>query len=278
MSAVYPTSHRAGWAIAGAMALVLVAYEARAAEDCSAQLAAVVAQTYPDAEKVSDLEFSSKDRKLFLPGYESERYAAVCRIWPADPNRLLVAVPLIVDEAASVVAGDIDILVVDSSTLQVKQRLLLENAIEDDAFKIRSIGIDTARYTLTPTMRAFGVRVEKVGSSSVNPFSETSLSLYAIDAYALRQVLAGIVVEKEQGEFDGNCVGTSKTTTRTLAMDDKRIKGFATIRVTEATLSSTYAADDTANCREQTKKLPSRTLGLIFDGNRYAVPDEFRPL
>jgi hypothetical protein len=58
MSAVYPTSHRAGWAIAGAMALVLVAYEARAAEDCSAQLAAVVAQTYPDAEKVSDLEFS----------------------------------------------------------------------------------------------------------------------------------------------------------------------------------------------------------------------------
>ncbi|QEE43602.1 hypothetical protein FVA81_02955 (plasmid) [Rhizobium sp. WL3] len=264
---------------------VLLTFElnsAQAKDECGAQLAEVIANAYPHAGKVSDTQLTADGMTLFLPGQhangETERYNSICRIWPAHPDRLLVAVPLIADISASVVTGHLEILVMHASTLQAEQRLLLRNEIEDDAFKITSIAFDTARYRLKPTLLAFGLRVAKAGSSQVNPFSETALSLFVIEGDRVRRISDTVVVERKQGEWNGTCDGSFKTTTRLLAMGDNASQGLADIRITEAVSVTQYTANGRAECSEQTQDKPTRSFNLTFDGTRYVVPDELRPL
>lgn len=255
---------------------------AQAIDECQAKLASVAAGAYPQAEKASDAQVFIDGRTLFLPGSkleaEADRYSAVCRVWPAHPQRLLVAAPLMADMSGSVVTGDLEILVANTSTLRIEHRLLMKDAIEDDAFKISSMRFDTARYRVKPTTLAFGLRVAKTGSSAVNPFEEVTLSLYAIEDDRLKQILDGIVVDEEQGEWDGNCDGTIQTTTRTLSMDAKVTHGLADIRVEEEVSVSRFTANERAECREQTDYQPARRVRLEFDGNRYVIPDEMKPL
>lgn len=255
---------------------------AQATDGCQAKLSDVIAGAYPHAEKVTDTQISVDGRTLFLPGSklgaEADRYSATCRVWPAHPERLLVAVPLMADMSDSVMIGDLELLVADTSTLSIEHRFLMKDVIEDDAFKISSMRFDTARYTVKPTTLAFGLRVAKAGSSAVNPFEEITLSLYAIEEGQLKQLLDGIVVAKEQGEWDGNCHGIMRTTTRTLSMGNNATHDVTDILVEEEVSVRRYTSNARAECREQTDHQPVRRLRVKFDGTRYVIPDEMKPL
>ncbi|TGQ51093.1 hypothetical protein EN854_34020, partial [Mesorhizobium sp. M4B.F.Ca.ET.211.01.1.1] len=100
---------------------------------------------------------------------------------------------------------DIELLVVDRNSKQVRQRLLQPGLITDDAIAIRKIEFDTGRYGLAPGVTAFGLRIEMANHSQANPFSETDLRLYAVAGDALRMVLDGLVVAGNGGEGDTNC-------------------------------------------------------------------------
>ena len=56
--------------------------------------------------------------------------------------------------------GDVELLVVDRKSLQVRQRLLQPGLMDDDAIAIRGIEFDTGRYGLAPGVTAFGLRIE----------------------------------------------------------------------------------------------------------------------
>lgn len=173
--------------------------------------------------------------------------------------------------------GDLELLVLDSTNLDVKQRLRLPERMNDDAIQITGLALDTARWKVTPDQTAFGLRVARTGSSRINPFSEDALSLFVIENNQLRAVLNGIVLENSTGEWDGNCVGTFHDIKRTLALAPDSHNGYFDIRVNEKNVESTAYTDANEQCASKDK--PGKASWVLrYDGKQYAIPKELSPL
>ena len=252
-----------------------------AAGDCG-DVVALVQQAYPKARKSSDSAALTlePDISIALALTDYDRPGVVCKIWPAHDDLLLVAVPLI-DSAKSSDGehvGDIELLVVDRTSRQVRQRLLQPGLMNDDAVAIRKIEFDTGRYALSPDVTAFGLRIEMANNSLPNPFSETDLRLYALDGNALRLVLDGLVVADNGGEGDTNCAGSFHTSQVSLAMSSAKHHGYHDITVVQRTDTDNPLPDKNGECQSHPGKSVKRSYRLRYDGSRYPVPAALKAL
>jgi hypothetical protein len=235
-----------------------------------------VQQAYPKARTSADgTSFTLEPHtSIALTHADGDAPGLVCKIWPAHDDLLLVAVPLI-DSAKSgddEHVGDIELLVVDRKSLQVRQRLLQPGLMTDDAIAIRKVEFDTGRYGLAPDVTAFGLRIEMANHSQPNPFSETDLRLYALDGDALRMVLDGLVVANNGGEGDTNCAGSFHSSKVSLAMSAASHHGYHDITVVERTYTDEPSPDKNGECQSHPGKSVSQTYRLRYDGSSYAVP------
>ncbi|UVK45637.1 hypothetical protein BPNPMPFG_001191 [Mesorhizobium sp. AR07] len=252
-----------------------------AAGDCG-NAAALVQQAYPKARKSADgASFTlESDISIALTSSDGDTPGLVCKIWPAHDDLLLVAVPLI-DIAKSVDGqhiGDIELLIVDRKSQQVRQRLLQPGLMNDDAIAIRGIEFDTGRYELAPKITAFGLRIDMANHSQPNPFSETDLRLYAVAGDALRMVLDGLVVVGSGGEGDTNCAGSFHSSQVSLAMSPASHHGYRDITVVERTDTDDPSPDASGECQSHPGKSVTRTYRLRYDGGRYPVPEALKAL
>ena len=144
---------------------------------------------------------------------------ALCEPWRGSPGRYIVVLPM--PEAGGdpgTTRFDLDVLVVqqadngNSERAKIVSRLLDEGALTEDAIRITEIRVDTARYTLAPDARAFGVRVLYQGSSRANPYARETLSLYLPQGQKLAKVLDQLEMTLEHGEWDTNCTGAFEAT------------------------------------------------------------------
>ena len=253
-----------------------------AADDCG-DAAALVRLAYPQARKSADgasftLEPHTSITLTFPKGDNS--FGLVCKIWPAHDDLLLVSVPLI-DSAQSSDGqhvGDIELLVVDRKSLQVRQRLLQPGLMNDDAIAIRKIEFDTGRYRLASDVTAFGLRIEMANHWQPDPFSETDLRLYALDRDALRLVLAGLVVAGNGGEGDANCAGSFHSSQANLSMGPASHHGYHDISVVERRDTDEPSLDKNGECQSHPGKSVNRTYRLRYDGSRYPVPEALKAL
>ncbi|QND60863.1 MULTISPECIES: hypothetical protein [Mesorhizobium] len=262
-----------------AASLILAAaslWPAQAAADDCGDAAALLRQAYPKVQKGADgdsftlephTSIALADPQDLMPGL-------VCKVWPAHDDLLLVAVPLI-DSARSSDDehfGDIELLVVDRKTLQVRQRLMQPRLMNDDAVAIRGIEFDSGRYGLAPGVTAFGLRIDMANHSQPNPFSETDLRLYAIAGDALHVVLDGLVVASNGGESDTNCAGSFHSSQVSLAMSPTVHRGYHDMIVVERRDTGTSSPDKNGECQSHPGKPVSQTYRLRYDGSRYPVP------
>ncbi|ESZ27931.1 hypothetical protein [Mesorhizobium sp. L2C084A000] len=251
------------------------------ADDCG-DAAALVQQAYPKARKNADgtsftLEPHTSIALTFAYG---DPPGLVCKIWPAHDDLLLVAVPLMEGSQPSdyAHAGDIELLIVDRKSRQVRQRLLQPGLMNDDAIAIRKVELDTGRYALAPDVTAFGLRIEMANNSLPNPFSETDLRLYAVDGDSLRMVLDGLVVGGNGGEGDTNCAGYFHTSRVSLAMSPAKHHGYHDITVVEQMDTDNPLPDKDGECQSHPGKSVSQTYRLRYDGSRYTAPAGLKAL
>ena len=247
-----------------------------AAGDCG-DVVALVQQAYPKARKSSDGAALTLEPHisipLTLPDGETP-FGLVCKTWPAHDGLLLVAVPLIdsVKSSDGGHVGDIELLVVDRKSRQVRQRLLQPGLANDDAIAIRKIEFDTGRYTLSPAVTAFGLRIELATHSQATPFAETGLRLYALAGDTLRLVLGGLAVAGNGGEGDANCAGSFHTSQVSLAMSSASHHGYHDIIAVERADTDNPLPDKNGECQSHPGKSVKRTYRLRYDGSRYPVP------
>lgn len=198
---------------------------------------------------------------------------AVCKINPGNTAQTLAALPFAenVDENGQ---GDygLGVIVADSATGKIVARHYQRSAIVSDAIYFDGLALDTARYQLTPTLRAFGVRISHEGSSRVNPLSSTRLNLYVLDGQSVRPVMDPLEVRSSSADWDGTCNGDFTRIERTISIPDKGRNGWASLRVEQKTVHTKNVAkgDD---C-ETVERLPyvSR-FTLEYDGKRYPLPE-----
>ncbi|MEN4920546.1 hypothetical protein ABE485_17880 [Achromobacter spanius] len=272
-------------ALTGALALaaLLACGAAQAARDACPQAADIVRAAYPQAPapdadgnvrlgrdnvviRISDAEFG-------------EPFAVTCKAWPANPDLLLAAIPLMQDRPDQDDGhdGDLRILVLDRATLKVLHDLRLDGLMSDDAVRLGGVSFDTARYDVAPGRRAFGLRISREGSSRANPFSETSLRLFDIGPKGLDMVLDGLVVDRSNGEWDTNCAGEFTERSVSLAMGGGSANGLRDLTATESHESS-RAAMQHGDCVEKILDKGKTTRTLKFDGRRYQIPEPLRSL
>lgn len=255
--------------------LLLSAQYVNAASNCD--INAIVQHAWPDAKPTAEGKLLTQHNQVIEITGNSPQ-SAICRVWPAHPELTLAAIPLMAQQYSDYDRiGDLELLVLDSTSLDVKQRLRLPERMNDDAIQITGLALDTARWKVTPDQTAFGLRVTRTGSSRVNPYSEDALSLFVIENNQLRAVLNGIVLENSTGEWDGNCVGTFHDIKRTLALAPDSHNGYTDIRVNEKNVESTAYTDANEQCASKDK--PGKASWVLrYDGKQYAIPKELSPL
>ncbi|HEX7816307.1 hypothetical protein [Dyella sp.] len=261
-------------------ALILLAGTAamQARAEC-AQAAAIVQHAYPNATEGDNGHYEAGGYTLAVPGDGyNDSHTMICKTWPAHPELTLAAVPLMQSSTDDENAGDLDVLVLDSASQKVQQRLRLKHFMDDDAIRIETIAFDTARYQLAPGILAFGVRKTLEGSSHVNPFEEVDLSLYVIDNGKLRAVIDGVVVSKSNGEWDGNCAGTSTDSKSVLSMSKDNSHGFAGIDIATTTQEASSELDSQKQCQDKLGKSRRDQVHLSYDGQKYAMPKHLVPI
>lgn len=246
--------------------------------DCGGRAADIVRQAYPAATKTADAAFDLAGTTITLPtdnGADDDPHVLTCRVWPARPELTLVAVPLMTEQSDDSNEGDIELLVVDSASFQVKQRLRLEGLMSDDAVHVSRIAFDTAPYQIARDELAFGLRIGLEGSSGPNPFGETTLWLFSMDGHGLRTVLDNIVVDENHGEWDTVCAGEFQATTRTLAIAPSSHAAFADLLVTEKTTSTINKPEGNDECSSNDTTTTGKRR-IRYEGSGYRVPAELR--
>lgn len=266
-----------GWAMLRTgvvmLLILLAAGRAAAAEPaCDGRREALIAQAYPRLGEAGALPAR--------PGWTVDATRAVCKRWPAHPDRILLAVPLIgpsdADDQTS--EGDLDVWVLDAASGAPLRQLRLASALDSDAIRFSALALDTARYRLDAATTAFGVRVSVSGSSGPNPFGQTSLRLFVDDGRTLRMVLPPLVVAESHGEWDTRCAGDFSDLQRTLAV--AAASGApAALLVRETGSSSRQWLEHDACKRASTATATApRSDRLRAVGDQYPVPEALRPL
>ncbi|MEG3792110.1 hypothetical protein V1318_18490 [Lysobacter sp. CCNWLW3] len=249
-----------------------------AAADCQSRVYALLLAAYPGAAG----ETGDNGEFLRLPG-PAMRWInledVVCKVWPAAPDRTLLAVKLRHEAAdgGDEDLADLDLLIADSTQTRILQRYHQANALDSDAIRVSGLSLDTARYRLDDRTTAFGLRVNYSGSSRANPYSSTSLSLYVPDGATLRPVLRNLEVALDRGEWDTQCVGEFESVQRTVAIDAKRDHGYAGLLVASSASTSRNEPQDEECSSSETPVVKSRER-LRYDGREYVVPAPLRGL
>ncbi len=244
--------------------------------ECSARGVDIVLEAYPIARNVSERTFKVGGETITLPtDADDNPHDLICRTWPARPELMLVAVPLMTSQAEDGNEGDVELLVVDSDSLKLKQRLRLPNLLTDDAFFVSGVALDTAHYRLSGSDIAFGLRIERRGSSGPNPFGETTLWLFVIDDNSLRPVLDNIVVAAHQGEWDTHCAGEFQATERSLAMAHPTPNGYSDILVSETKIGTISTLGQDGGCVDDKNSIAT-VHRLSFQGTVYHVPENLK--
>lgn len=256
---------------------MVVALPAMAA-DCQSRVYDLLQAAYPGAQS----ETGDNGELLRLPGSPARWINlgdVVCKVWPAWPDKTLLALKLQHESATGldVEPADLELLVADSTRAQILQRYREANALDSDAIRVSGLSLDTARYRLDERTTAFGLRVSYTGASRANPYSSTSLSLYVPDGASLRPVLSRLQVALDRGEWDTQCAGEFESVQRTVAIDAKRDHGYAGLLVASSASTNRNEESDgqCSNVESPARKSRER---LHYDGREYAVPPALRGL
>ncbi len=218
------------------------------------------------------------------PDRELDRDKAGCKAWPGFLGRYIVVLPL---PRPSSPAGsteyDLDVMVVqqadngNTDRARIASRIFESRALMEDAIRITDIQIDTARYTLAPDVRAFGLRVKHSGASRANPYANEELHLYVPQGEHLRKVLDGLETTRERGEWDTSCAGkfeqlrTSVAVSRTAAS-----RGYADLSLSRTRIEIHATPTVEGECAEREQPASFKTFTLQYDGTRYPIPPALR--
>lgn len=200
-----------------------------------------------------------------------------CKVWPAVQNQAIAVKSTYLADAGGDDAGvfDLDLSIVNASTYNPIATYRKPGAYNSDAVRLEDVRIDTARYRLTPAVRAFGLRSKFAHSSRANPYEKTDLALYVREGAQLRPVLEGLVVAKSNGEFTNDCDGYVKKIRRTVEIGATSHQGLADLVVTTngTKITNTQSGKE---CLSKTAYLKQKQVTLIYDGQQYIVPEDLR--
>ncbi|AEA44102.1 hypothetical protein [Fluviicola taffensis] len=190
------------------------------------------------------------------------------KVLPHAKTQTVMVIPKLISEDEGMFDVDAIVLVVNNQTGKIIQKFKSENSLFSDAVYISSITIDTAPYMLTKEIRAFGIRVNYVGSSRPNPYNEEHLSLYVQEKNSLRRVLTAELVERFNGEWDTNCAGEFHSKKSILSFETETTNGYFNLVIKEHT-TTTINEKVNGECEEKITEKRDKKIVFYYNGKSY---------
>ena len=200
-----------------------------------------------------------------------------CNVWPAFPSQAISVKSTYLADSGGDDAGvfDLELALLNASNAKPIATYHKPGAYNSDAVRLEDVRIDTARYRLTPDVRAFGLPAKFAHSSHAIPYEKTDLALYVREGNELRPVLEGLVVAKSNGEFMNDCEGYTKTIRRTVEIGPSSHHGLADLIVTTSG-SKMKNTRSGSQCVSTNTDLKKKQITLTYDGQQYNVPEDLR--
>lgn len=191
---------------------------------------------------------------------------------PNDPGKTIVSIPVLVSEedGGSSYTMDAYFLVVESGTGKILQQYYEEGYWESDAIRMEDTGIDTAPYRLNPQTRAFGITTQFVGSSSPNPYSQTTISLFVPQGNTLVRVVDKLVLEQYNGEWDMHCAGVFENKMTKIEVSSSKTNGYADLLI-NSKITNTESFKKGEECEEKVVKNKLNKSVLKFNKGSYHI-------
>ncbi|MBX9406888.1 hypothetical protein K5E40_14495 [Pseudomonas baetica] len=203
---------------------------------------------------------------------------SVCKDWPAYPGLTISAKTRFTRAAAGALSThDLDLSVLKDAQPKPIATYHQATAFVMDGVSLRELTLDTARYKLTPDLRAFGVRALLTNGSRLNPLEENQLSLYVREGEKLRPVLRQLVVYEYGGEWDDNCAGERFEISRTIDIAKTSSHGYADL-IVKTQQTGTKSEGEGDACEDKTTVYSPVLTTLRYDGNSYVLPPGFKGL
>lgn len=159
------------------------------------------------------------------------------------------------------------IIVANNVTGEILYKFYQPNAWTSDAVMLSSIEIDTGLYNLNIKHRAFGIRVNYIGSSRANPYNQTVLSLFMEENNILKQVLKNLTISEFRGEWDTNCAGEFENNNSIISIDKMQSENFNNL-IVKTIKTVTINIPTNEDCVEK-KKIHTTLKKLKYNGSEY---------
>lgn len=203
-----------------------------------------------------------------------------CKVWPYSPDKILVAIGLvsdILDKKNNDTLYDLDVFVLRTDNYAVIAHLYEKKAFADDAFYTDEITIDTARYNLSSTNRAFGVLFYKKEHGYGRESSENILSLYYLKDNALHRVLRGLALSEQYGVWEDRavyCEGTFNRIFGLVNIANQKTNGFNNLKITQFIEKSKFKGAGPKDCEEVSDGREESSFTLKYNGKKYVISEK----
>lgn len=248
------------------------------AEDvCKANALSVIQQAYPNAAIVDEygrIDLNEGTNRLI--NKENIR----CKIWPTHPDRMLMIMKAdtVNDLQISYEAplADLVILVAANPDNKLIASFVDKNALDSDAIYVSDILLDTARYRLNETTTAFGIRVNRIGSSRANPYSNQVLSLFTVENNTIQRKLNNLIVESSSGQYDGTCAGEYTDSKSIILIGDRSPNNAYANLIVKSTITDSAGGYVNNDCDELYSETQNQQFRLKFGGTEYSIPEDYQ--
>lgn len=195
---------------------------------------------------------------------------------PINNNETILVLPLVKDEGEHYFELIPHLVIVNNQTAQILQHYKAtqpEDILVSDALGLERMSIDEEVYQLSKTTKAFGVRVDYVGSSRANPFANQILSLFVPSNNTLKKVLDNFEIITDRGIWDTMCNGEFFTSKKELIISEDHTNGLFDINVIERITETTAFEDQNGDCDENTSNSIKKQL-LTYKGDVYNLSND----
>ncbi|MBN3581918.1 hypothetical protein JYB64_05925 [Algoriphagus aestuarii] len=214
--------------------------------------------------------------ELKLDWVQTKNSMIKTEVYTDNPNETFLIIPEIVDEGEQYFELNSHIVIADNRTGIITHQFFESNQTNQwvsDAIELREININTARNPLSERTNAYGIQVEYLGMSRVNPYSNQTLSLFIKSGDKLEKILSNYSIKDFGGEWDGDCNGEFFSEEKIVFLSPNKTNGYFDLLVNKK-ITKTNQFNDDEECQTENSYKIKNTI-LKFDGTKYSeVEDE----
>ena len=204
------------------------------------------------------------DKVLTILKIEKEAYLADFIIEkPISDSESIILIPEVL-EKEEYISINAHVLIVNRTNAEIKSRFFEKESWYSDAIRLNKIEVLYQPYIISQNHETVGIVIDYYGSSRVNPYESTELSLFVRNGATLERVLKDYSISQLNGETDGMSSGEYIEHEKTISPIINSLSKFYDLSITD-TITTTVMEDGT----EKSVKTVTTTETLKYKNGEY---------